>query len=920
MKKTLFLTTLLCGISAGVVVAQDTGNSFTGCTGDIVYENDSSDTSSLVPSDHKLIMSGNEGAIIFRNNTATDNGGAINLVGTASRAQPTMEVDNNGGAILFENNISKQGNGGAIYGGTGASTVGDWNCIKFRNNSAGITLSGNKVLAEPGSGAEHFGGAVFIESGKVLFSGNGDITLSDNVAHGRGGAVHAKNLSFVQNVGAICVTGNSSVAVGTSGGQGGAFNATVAFEENEGKIVLSDNFADSPSSYGGGLVRGNTTFTGNKQEILISKNAALNNASGGAIYGVAAFRQNEAAINIIGNTAGNEGGAIYGSTYLEDNKQTITFKDNKAANGGAIAESLVASGNTGDILFDGNRAEHGSLALGGAIDYSTGSSSKIEGNEGSVSFAGNSAVSDAEARGGAINVAMYTLAFQDNKGNISFTGNTAKGATTATGGAVEVNQSGSGGSLELTGNANVSFVGNGVISNSSALGGAVHVKAKSTLAISDNKEVTFRGNYEKVGNNVRLRSVYAEGGLSLGTAKEGKITFYDGIYATKNLQISGGGTVVFSGAHVEKDLNSLHRQFGLAEATESQIKNSSTSNAGGGITLTGGQLVVEDGAILSGGTLTGMTAGTSLVLNGGTMAMALELGAMNLVLQGSNNSFTGRVNLNGTTLTFDPGSSSAIMSNAFTGNGIVDVGEGVSVGEKILLLTCTSSTKSATLRTTASGTVAWEGDCLYYTALEDWVLTNESASLADTPVEEGRNIVLNKAGLDLAGNTASNNNLIATGGTTSTLSGAEAYEGNITVKEGATLQSTGNTKAQGVSVKDGATFRTAGDLEVQNNITVDGNATLHTEGGMTAQSVTVDGGATLESTGGMTVQKGVTLKNGTLGGGEIISKSTVVLESGSVNATLSAPSVVKQGEGEVRLNAAGKMNNLTVNGGTLVLS
>jgi len=916
MKKTLFLTTLLCGMTAGVVVAQDTSDSFIGYTDDIVYENDSSDTPSLAPSSHKLTMSENEGAIIFRNNTATGNGGAIDLVGTASRAQPTMEVDNNSGAIRFENNISKQGNGGAIYGGTGASTVGDWNCIKFRNNSAGITLSGNKVLA--GSGTECYGGAVYISSGKVLFSGNGDITLSDNVAHGRGGAVHAEDLSFVQNVGEIRVTGNRSFKVGSYGGQGGAFNADVAFEGNEGKIVLSDNVAEGPGLYGGGLVRGDTTFTGNKKEILISNNAAGGAASGGAIYGDAAFRQNGAAINIIGNTAGGDGGAIYGSTYLEGNKGAITFKGNKAANGGAIATSLAASGNTGNILFEENRAEHGSLALGGALDSSN--SSKIEGNEGSVSFARNSAVSDAEARGGAINVAMYTLTFQDNKGNVSFTGNTVQGATTATGGAVEVNQSGSGGRLELTGNANVSFVGNGAISNSTARGGAVHVMTKSTLAISDNNEVTFRGNYEKVGNDVRLRSVYAEGYLQLGAAKEGKVTFYDSIYAERNLQISGGGTVVFSGAHVEEDLNSLHQKFGLAAATESQIKTSSTSNASGGITLTGGQLVVEDGAILSGGTLTGKTAGTSLVLNGGTMAMTLDLGAMNLVLQGNNNSFTGRVNLSGTTLVMDPGRSSAVMSNAFTGNGIVDVGEGVSAGEKILLLTCTNSNKTATFRTTASGSVAWEGDNLYYTALEDWVLTNESASLAETPVEEGRNIILNNSSLDLAGNVASNNNLIVTGGTTSTstLNGAEAYEGNVTVKDGATLQATGATKAGDVSVKDGATFSTAGNLSVQ-NVTVDSNATLRTEGSMTAQNVTVDGGATLESTEGMTAQS-VTLKNGTLSGGEITSKGTVVLESGSVNATVSTSSVVKQGEGKVSLNAAGKMNYLTVNGGTLVLN
>lgn len=913
MKKTLFLSILLCGVTAGGVVAQDTTNTFIGSTSDIIYENGSEDSAPLIPGDYKLTMRENEGDIIFRNNTATNPGGAINLVGSTSK-KPTMEVANNTGAILFENNVSLQGNGGAIYGGTGSGTTGNSNYINFLNNGGGITLSRNMALAE--SGGERFGGAVYIQSGTVLFSGNGDVTISDNVANGRGGAIYAKRLNFVQNVGDIRVTGNRSGTSGSSGGQGGAFLATVVFEGNEGRIVLSDNTAESQSSYGGGFMRGSATFTGNKQEILISHNAAkLAAASGGAIYDSATFRENEAAINIIGNTAGNEGGAIYGATNVEGNKQTVAFKENKAAKGGAIAKSLAASGNTGGILFEGNRAEHESRALGGAIYHSI--SSKIEGNEGSVSFAGNSARSDAEARGGAVHISYQTLTFQNNKGDISFAGNTAQGATTATGGAVEVHDNNNAGKLDLTGNAKVSFTGNGVISDSTALGGAVHVTAKSTLAISDNDEVVFRGNYEKTGDNVRLRSVYAEGNLQLGAAKEGNVTFYDSIYAAKALQISGAGSVVFSGAHVKEDLNSLHQQFGLAEATAAQIATSSTSCADGGITLTGGQLVVENGAILSGGTLTGTTAGTSLILNGGTMAMNLDLGTMNLVLQGNDNTFTGNVNLGGTTLSLEPGSSSAVMTNDITGTGIVDVGEGVVAGEKILLLTCTG-TKSATFSATASGTVAWEGDNLYYTALQDWVLTDESASLADTPVEEGRNFVLHHANLDLADNAASNNNLIVTGESTSTLRGAGAYGGDVTVKDGATLLAVGDTTARDVSVKDGAAFHTEGNLSAQ-NVTADGGASLLTKGALSAQAVTVDGGATLASTEGTTAQS-VTLKNGTLGGGEITSKGAVVLESGQVDATVKAPSVVKQGGGEVRLNVAGKMDNLTVNGGTLVLN
>lgn len=917
MKKTLFLSILLCGVTAGGVVAQDTTNMFIGSTSDIIYENSSEDTAPLIPGNYKLTMKENEGGIIFRNNTATDPGGAINLVGSAPKNNSTMEVVNNTGAILFENNVSKQGNGGAIYGGTGSGTTGSSNYINFQNNGGGITLSGNKALAE--SGGERFGGAVYIQSGTVLFSGNGDVTISDNVANGRGGAIYAKRLNFVQNAGDIRVTGNSSGTSGSSGGQGGAFYATVVFEGNEGRIELSGNSAESQSSYGGGFMRGSATFTGNKQEILISHNeAASASASGGAIYDSATFKENEAAINIIGNTAGNEGGAIYGATNVEGNKQTVAFKENKAAKGGAIANSLAASGNTGGILFEGNRAEHESRALGGAIYHSTSStSSKIEGNEGSVSFAGNSASSDAEARGGAIHISYQTLTFQNNKGDISFAGNTAQGATTATGGAVEVHDNNNAGKLDLTGNAKVSFTGNGVISDSSALGGAVHVTAKSTLAISDNDEVVFRGNYEKTGDNVRLRSVYAEGNLQLGAAKEGNVTFYDSIYAAKALQISGAGSVVFSGAHVAEDLNNLHQRFGLAEATAAQIATSSTSCADGGITLTGGQLVVENGAILSGGTLTGTTAGTSLILNGGTMAMNLNLGTMNLVLQGNGNTFTGNVNLSGTTLSLDPGRSSAVMTKDITGTGIVDVGEDVVAGEKILLLTCTG-TKSATFSTTASGTVAWEGDNLYYTALQDWFLTDESASLAETPVEEGRNFVLSHADLDLAGNAASNNNLIVTGGAGSTLRGAGAYGGDVTVKDGATLLAVGDTTARDVSVKDGAAFHTEGNLSAQ-NVTVDGGASLLTEGALSAQAVTVDGGATLASTEGTTAQS-VTLKNGTLGGGEITSKGAVVLESGQVDATVKAPSVVKQGAGEVRLNAAGKMDNLTVNGGTLVLN
>lgn len=148
----------------------------------------------------------------------------------------------------------------------------------------------------------------------------------------------------------------------------------------------------------------------------------------------------------------------------------------------------------------------------------------------------------------------------------------------------------------ISGNSTVTMTGNSVASDVDALGGAIYCTS-ANMEISNNQSVTFRGNYERTGDSVRLRSIYACRSLELTAETGQQISIYDSIYAGEELELNkwgASGEVLLSGAHTETDIFAVKKTSG----TEAEISNSRTSIVEGSTTLGGGLLRIEGGAIL----------------------------------------------------------------------------------------------------------------------------------------------------------------------------------------------------------------------------------------------------------------------------------------------------------------------------------
>ncbi len=196
--------------------------------------------------------------------------------------------------------------------------------------------------------------------------------------------------------------------------------------------------------------------------------------------------------------------------------------------------------------------------------------------------------------------------------------------------------------FNITNNGIVEFLGNYVSStakqesSSVATGGAIH--ASSTIEISGNDHVEFRGNYERIGlsgpGTYRLRSIYAriyEGqSVILAAGKDQDIIFYDPLYVLKyadNVSLNGdfydknnilskaAGDILFSGKHAKDDLGKIKSYY-----TQQELTDSLTSEVYTITNLYGGRLRIEDGAIYKGnGINVAPGSNATLRLMGGTL-------------------------------------------------------------------------------------------------------------------------------------------------------------------------------------------------------------------------------------------------------------------------------------------------------------
>ncbi|MGE8150196.1 autotransporter outer membrane beta-barrel domain-containing protein [Pseudomonas vancouverensis] len=274
--------------------------------------------------------------IVFANNRATSNGGAIASLGV-----------NATGNVTATNNTLTGGNGGFINAGAGGVTVIG---TLTANNNLGATS----------------GGAIFT-TGAVLVTG--DVNLDNNVAasvfngQGNGGAIAAttaaSNVSLATSSGNVAITNNR----GSWSGGGVIANGSVVVGNNNAQVTITGNKAGyNPDgtrltdsvAFGGGLrVFGTTTLTGTA--INLSNNTA--SANGGGIYSNNAVTIN-GPLTANNNAALTNGGAIYSVTSFTLNAAGASaFNGNSAVGkGGAIwaGGDVTLNATGGDIGFSGN--------------------------------------------------------------------------------------------------------------------------------------------------------------------------------------------------------------------------------------------------------------------------------------------------------------------------------------------------------------------------------------------------------------------------------------------------------------------------------------------------------------------------------------------------------------------------------------
>ena len=579
--------------------------------------------SGAVTTSNAVSISGNKGAVVFKENTVKEtttdellpsdgypgNSGYPITSGGAVSAALGINIDNNQSVNISGNSVvseTRDALGGALatFGGVSVSGNG---AVSFGNNSviAG-TVDSENVADYDRYGNNAYGGAIY-GAGGVTLSSNDKVSFTDNSAKGyevHGGAIYsAGDVLISSNKGtadepAVNISGNTIICA--DDGFGGAIYAG----QNSGNSISEQEFKNDVTLTG----NGNIVFDNNK---IVSDFRAR----GGAIYadGYITLSGN-GDVTFTGNSVKSDhggsavGGAI--STYLvmgsDSSKDVhtsvpvgvslsgngaITFSGNSStagrssANGGAIhsAGKVVITDNSGDILFshNTNKAEKANSAAGGAIAGYNGV--VISGNTGeSIKFEGNQNKSNGGNSGAGALYARYNdVSITDNEGvAIEFKGNSVEGV----GRFVEKHSDGS--ETEV----NVAAIA----------GGAIGADASSVL-IKNNGAVSFTDN--------KVIDKDAESGTWLDSddvdveaiAPDLNVTGGGAIMSMANTEISGNAGVTISGNSATSDSRTAMGGAIAAVGSASISHNKGDVNVSGNYaasktgTATGGAIFAQNG-------------------------------------------------------------------------------------------------------------------------------------------------------------------------------------------------------------------------------------------------------------------------------------------------------------------------------------
>ncbi|WP_409200872.1 hypothetical protein [Methanobrevibacter sp. DSM 116169] len=379
------------GAGAGGVIGNINGHNLT-IFGENQFLNNYASNGGVIGSSGRFDIIGTN---IFKNNTATNNGGVINAgsgnVGiygtnifannTAGAAAGVGYMNNDNfvidGTNLFENNTASNDGGvfdiRSVYANINGTNV-------FRNNTAGRyggvihfngrTYDDTEYVIE---GDNEFlmndarsGGVIYINNyaKNILIKDNNIFT--DNIATDNGGVIYnsnSKNLTIIGNTFEYNVANNGGVIYHTN-------SYSNLYPYNFGMILKDTHIKNNRATNGGSVYT-----TGNEKVVI--ENVTFSNtsaiASGGAIFS----STNELYIYncIFYDSNATDGGAIYITGNYDARKfeiVNVTISDSKASgNGGGIfngrSNAMVAVGLLKNVTVVDNIANNGGGIYNGGV-------------------------------------------------------------------------------------------------------------------------------------------------------------------------------------------------------------------------------------------------------------------------------------------------------------------------------------------------------------------------------------------------------------------------------------------------------------------------------------------------------------------------------------------------------------------------
>ncbi|TAN02674.1 MAG: filamentous hemagglutinin N-terminal domain-containing protein [Rhodanobacteraceae bacterium] len=850
----------------------------------------------------------NQGKIIAQNGDLTiTNTGEVELAGkttaTGNIAITAAQALSNQGTLAAGGSVSLDGgnftNQGVLYG------------------SGAIALSAN--------GAVNNSGQIEAQSGALTMQAQGAITGTSGSSVYAGGSINLSGASFA-NAGqleseqglTLKVTGDA-VNSGNLSVDAGNFNLTAATIENTGKLAVAGSAAlqassslastgtlvangavalTAPSLTTAGTVqagstlgiRGGTLANAGKLYTLggdwtAMLSGALDNQTGGAIYGSQNITLTAASLANAGGIEAGQGdaialtGAFTNSGTLQSDQTDVTLQTGSLVNTGTLGVqrnlNLQTSGTVQNrgVLVSGHALNLAASTFdnqaAGRIQTGTNAafSAATLDNEGVIDVKGNAILSGTALSNaaGAQWLAAGTLTFDQ-------TGDVDNAGVLQSGGDLELEHAASlGNSGTLQSTAGDLTLATGTLDSTGALGAGGNAALTSGTSLASTGTLVANGAVTLAASNITTAGTL-QAGSTLGI-DGGTLTNAGKLYA-----LGGAWTATLNGAFVNQDSGAI---YGSQDVTLNAV---SLVNAGV-IEALQGDAITLTGAFTNTGTL--QSDQTDVTLRAGSLANGGTLSAQhNLSLQTSGAAHNSGVLVSGQALnlaasTFDNQTAGRIQSGtsaAFSAATLANEGAVDAKGD---------ATLKASSGLSSTGTLVAEG------ALG---LSAPNLTTAGT-VEAG-------GALTLSGGTLSNDGkLYALGGPwVATLDGAFTNQGSGDIYssqglsiDASSLSSSGGIEARlAVGISVGGAFSNSGTLQSdQSGVTVSAVSLTNTGTLSAAQSLQWQVAKAAQNSGALVSGRAMSLSSGSFdnqAGGQIQSGTDLALSAatlsneGTVNA------------------------------------